>query len=103
MATAITAAKFARKSGSNSPLIGLQTTAKERRGMSELTYILRRYPVSAKGGMNLTKPEFDKIVAVRTVLTEVTSFEEKFYAISESYRVLEEFIFSTALGELLYN
>lgn len=71
--------------------------------MKEPHYLLRRLAFNAPEELLITREQYESLLTSRNCLTELTSFEEKFFAICENYRKVERVIFDITINELLYS
>jgi hypothetical protein len=65
-------------------------------------YALIRLAIGSQESIDITQADFDELAKARNALSEVMSFEEKFFAICENYRSLEEFVLSTSLSDMIF-
>lgn len=67
------------------------------------SYVLRR-PDSVDGEeVKLKRQDYESLVAARAKLSETASLEEKFVAIFESFKLVEQFVFRACLEHMLYD
>lgn len=71
--------------------------------MVEQRYLLFRLALNAPEEIPITKEQYESLLAARYCLTELASFEEKFFAVCESYREVERVVFDITMNELLYS
>lgn len=65
-------------------------------------YLLCRFALSSPERISLSEQEYRDLILARETLTALTSFEEKFFAISEAYRQIEEFVLKSTLTDMIY-
>jgi hypothetical protein len=71
--------------------------------MEEPRYLLCRLALNAPEEITITKKHYESLLASRDCLTELASLEEKFFAVSESYREVEKVVFDITINDLLYS
>ncbi|MCA0255048.1 MAG: hypothetical protein LCH47_00410 [Proteobacteria bacterium] len=70
--------------------------------MTKESYFLARLVIGSRDEIEIEKSEYDNLLRARRVLSEFTSLDEKFFAICENYRDIEEFIFKSALEDAVF-
>lgn len=66
------------------------------------TYLLSAHMLGSKQSLPITIDQYLELLHSRDILYDISSFEEKFFAICEHFRELEEFVFRTTFSSLLY-
>ncbi|WP_275783133.1 hypothetical protein [Pararhizobium gei] len=69
--------------------------------MNEDGFRIWRHALGKQDFIDISLEEYEALKNARYVLTEMTSFEEKFFAVSESYKTVEQFIHEATLDTLL--
>ncbi|MDO8877514.1 MAG: hypothetical protein Q8M24_03320 [Pseudolabrys sp.] len=71
--------------------------------MEKSRYLICRLALNAPEELPITKSQYESLLTSRNCLTELASLEEKFFAVSESYREVEKVIFDITINDLLYS
>jgi hypothetical protein len=66
------------------------------------SFVLTRFALGKHETILLTKEQYDQIALSRETISEITVFEEKFFAICELFREIEKFTFETSLRNMVY-